>query len=87
VPAGTVLAQADVMGRHLRIIFDDPVGGQQFQQAFSEILDVTRAPVGAADGDRDGDGVGDVGKYSCDGRSRGRNHLMTHLHDRLMDFG
>jgi hypothetical protein len=45
VPAGTVLAQAEVMGRHLRI-FDDPVGSGQFQQAFSEILDVMRAPVG-----------------------------------------
>jgi len=45
VPAGTVLAQAEVMGRHLRI-FDDRVGGEQFQQAFFEILDVTRAHVG-----------------------------------------
>ena len=45
MPAGTVLAQAEVMGRHLRI-FDDPVGSGQFQQAFSEILDVMRAPVG-----------------------------------------
>ena len=45
VPAGTVLAQAEVMGRHLRI-YDDPVGGDQLKQAFSEILDVMLAPVG-----------------------------------------
>jgi hypothetical protein len=68
VPAGTVLAQAEVMGRHLRI-FDDPVGSGQFQQAFRD----SRCHAGAcraADGDRDGDGAGDSSGARCDFDSR-----------------